>query len=173
MRSVPATICRRSSCLHTTSSHRGAGTSPSFGSPPGLHSARHSLAALYQNRSVLYLGAAGSAPHGAPHTGSACRRRLFQGMSATGVHTAQGRLQHTIHWAQHNRIAGPSAKQTGKSDGSDGPGGPCAADPKCLVPRPLSAPPPAAVARWCRRCAAAVAATGSASSRRWCGWPGR
>lgn len=44
---------------------------------------------------------------------------------------------------------------------------------ECLVPLLFSAPPPAAVARWCRRCAAAAAATGSASSRRWCGWPDR
>lgn len=75
-------------------------------------------------------------------------------------------------------IGDPSATQTDgsdRSDGPEGPGGPCAADPHriCLVPLLFSAPPPAAVARWCRRCAAAAAATGFASSRHWCGWPGR
>lgn len=102
MRSVPATICRRSSCLHTTSTHRGAGTSPSSGWRPGLHSARHSLAALYQNRSILYLGAAGSAPHGAaPHRigvqappvpGHAGGKRA-RGARAAPAHHPQGAAQ--------------------------------------------------------------------------------
>ena len=79
-----------------------------------------------------------------------------------------------------SKIGDPSATQTDGSDGSDRSeaqesqeGLALQTHTECSEPLLFSAPPPAAVARWCRRCAAAAAATGSASSRRWCGWPDR
>lgn len=176
MRSVPATICRRSSCLHTTSTHGVAGTSPSPGCPPGLHSARHSLAALYQNRSMLYLGAAGNAPHGEPPhrigvqvppvPGHARGKRARRAMAAP-AHHPQGAAESEIR--QPRRQTGRTGLMAQKGQEGLAP----QTRTECPAPLLFSAPPPAAVARWCRRCAAAAAATGFASSRHWCGWPGR
>jgi hypothetical protein len=173
MRSVPATICRRSSCLHTTSTH-GCWQAHRLDAAPGLHSAAQPGCTLSKQEHAVPRRCGQRATWRTP-TPDRCAGTA--GSRACPWQACTPRDGGSSAPSTGRRgIGDPSATQTDgsdRSDGPEGPGGPCAADPHRMPGAPAVQRPPPQQLRDGVRCAAAAAATGFASSRHWCGWPGR